>query len=146
MNSLDLIATKLHLIGRPADAEGYLREAVREKERCLGEEDKRAKRSRLALGRALVAHGRWKDAEGEMRKAIVCFREGETEGLQILHELAEILSKQEGRGKESETMARKAVQGREKVVGVKAQVTLESVWLLGQVCEKLGKKGEARSL
>jgi hypothetical protein len=81
-----------------------------------------------------------------MRKAMVCFRKGETEGLQILHELAEILSKQEGRVKESETMARKAVKGREKVVGVKAQITLESVWLLGQVCEKSGKKGEARSL
>jgi hypothetical protein len=57
-NSLDLIVVKLHLVGRPADAEGYLREAIREKERCLREGDKRAEKSRLALERALGAQGR----------------------------------------------------------------------------------------
>jgi hypothetical protein len=56
--SLDLMAAKLHLVGRPADAEDCLKETIREKERCLGEGDKRAGRSRLALGRALVAQGR----------------------------------------------------------------------------------------
>jgi hypothetical protein len=54
-NSLDLIAAKLHLVGRPADAEGCLKETIREKERCLGEGDKRVGKSRLALRRALGA-------------------------------------------------------------------------------------------
>jgi hypothetical protein len=81
-----------------------------------------------------------------MRKALRCLGERDTEGLQILHELAEILVKQEGRVKEAEVLARKAVRGRERVLGVKAQVTLESVWLLGQVCEKVGKKSEAMGL
>jgi hypothetical protein len=48
--------------------------------------------------------------------------------------------------KEAEQMAREAVKGRERVLGVKVQVTLEIVWLLGQVCEKLDMKGEAKGL
>jgi hypothetical protein len=50
-------------------------------------------KSRVALEGALVAQGRYEKAEGEIRRALNCFEERDSEGLQTFHELAEILAK-----------------------------------------------------
>jgi tetratricopeptide (TPR) repeat protein len=151
-NALELIGLSLHIDNRSAEAGTYLQEALAYKERTLSHGNRRVYESLVGIARALVAQSKYMDAEAYFRRALDGYRrlfpEENKELLQITNEFAYSLACQgtSRTVREAEALARKTLRIREKLLGRTQQETVESVWTLGFVVEKAGRRGDARHL
>jgi len=151
-DALALIGLSLHLDTRPKEAARYLKEALACTEQTLSHNNRRLSGTLVRFARALVAQHKYKKSEPLFRRALASYREifpeEHKEVLQISNELAYSLACQ-GTSRalqEAEIVARQTLKARERFLGRLQQATVESVWTLGFVMEKAGKRGDARRL
>jgi tetratricopeptide (TPR) repeat protein len=151
-DALELIGLSLHLDTRSAEATAYLEKALAYKEKTLPHSDKRLFEALVRIVRALVAQNKHEEAEAYFRRALDGYRQlfpEEHEGvLQISIEFAYSLACQgtSRAVREAEKLARRSLKTRERFLGRLQQATVESVWTLGFVVEKAGRRGDARHL
>lgn len=143
MNNL---AVFLELLGRRAEAEPFLREALERRRRVLGEDDPDTIQSITNLGGLMRAQGKLAEAYG--REALEKYRrvlgEEHPSTLTGINNLGSFLL---GRGKfaEAETYIREALEKRQRILGPAHPLTLNSLSLMGSVLQSQERPAEAES-
>jgi tetratricopeptide (TPR) repeat protein len=150
VKELDLIGLRLHLDGRSADAEHYLRESLSVKERVFREEkDSTVPEAATTLARVLLSQEKYAEAETLLRRTRSWYDASDfTDNparLQTMSDLAHTLSHTKGL-KEAEALARECISLRRETVGQQARETSEIIWILGGIMEKQGNFVEASKM
>jgi tetratricopeptide (TPR) repeat protein/tRNA A-37 threonylcarbamoyl transferase component Bud32 len=146
LKSLNALGALLADQGKPADAEGVLREVLEKRRRILGEEHPDTLTSIYDLGTVFSDQGKWSEAERCFREALDKRRRvlGDQHGdtLHSINSMGGVLQNQ-GKLNEAETYFREALDKRRRFLGEDDADTVSSINNLGLLLKYQGKLSEA---
>ncbi|OBT60492.1 hypothetical protein VE03_10079 [Pseudogymnoascus sp. 23342-1-I1] len=162
LTSVSNVGWVLEKQGKYEEAEAMQRRALEGREKVLGVEHPDTLTSVSQLGSVLEKQGKYEEAEAmhwrDLKGSEKVLGVEHPDTLTSVSNVGWVLEKQgnvsqlgwvlekQGKYEEAEAMQRRALEGREKVLGVEHPDTLTSVSQLGSVLEKQGKYEEAEAM
>ena len=146
LKSISRMGTLLREMGKYAEAEPYLREALQGQRRVLGDGHQETLESISKMGGVLERLGRHAEAELYQLEALKGSRQvlGDDHPVTLTSmSLMGALLIRVGKYAEAEPYIREALQGQRRVLGDDHQETLESISNMGGMLERLGRHAEA---